>query len=38
MTSLVSVRTLARTAVVSTWLAVLTVAGRPGWLGTLSFA
>jgi hypothetical protein len=29
------VRTVARTAVVGTWVLVLAVAGRPGWLAAL---
>jgi hypothetical protein len=30
-----SIRTVARTAVVTTWLVVLAVAGRPAWAGVL---
>jgi hypothetical protein len=35
MASPIPVRTAGRTAVVSTWLAVLAVAGRPVWLAVL---
>ena len=35
MPSPIPVRTAGRTAVVSTWLAVLAVAGRPVWLAVL---
>jgi hypothetical protein len=35
MASPITVRAVGRTAVISTWLAVLAVAGRPVWLAVL---